>query len=402
MIERGPRKSGLVVTLLALLVATPAAGQSLFATRGLGIPLAAVDARARALGSIGIGLAGLSTSLANPAETAGLTRSGVTAALQPSSGTAEIDGATGDIAGARFPLAHIMFPLSSRVVSSIGYGSVYEQSWAIRSEHAEIIGGQPIDVTDLIDSSGGLAEVGIGLAWAATPSLALGVTGGIYTGNLRRTVTRTFPDSLTDLEPFRQELSWEYRAPFVRAGFRFDPAPIVRLGAAVTWGGDLDVDADAGEGDDEKAAMPLRLAAGISGFLADDLMLALAAERSVQDEGAVFGAGRSSPSLVRSTWRVGGGVEWGGLGSGARSWPIRLGATWAQLPFHGTGETPAEERSYTGGVGFRLAGDPSNPQAVLDATLERGERTGFESDDRPAGLRERFWRFTISLSLFGR
>lgn len=393
--------NGLAIALLALIVASPGAGQSLFATRGLGIPLAAVDARARALGGIGIGLPGLSTSLGNPAEAAGLTRSGVTVALQPSSGTAEIDGETGDIAGARFPLARILFPLSSRVVASAGYGAVYEQSWAVRSEGTEIVGGEAIDVVDLLDSNGGLAEVGVGLSWSVAPTVAVGVTGGIYTGNLRRTVTRTFPDTLVDLQPFRQAYSWQYRAPFVRAGVRLDPLPLVRIGAAVTWAGDLEVNGASVEAGDATTAMPLRITGGASAFLATDLMLSVGAERNIQDEGAVFGSSETA-SFGRSTWRVGGGVEWGGFGSGARTWPVRLGGSWAQLPFYGTGESPAEETSYTAGIGFRLAGDPSNPQAVLDGTLERGTRNGLQSTRNPAGLEERFWRFTVSLSLFGR
>lgn len=395
--------SAATIAVLALLCTAGASdAQSLFATRGLGLPVAAVDARARALGGIGIGIAGLSTSLSNPADIAGITRSGVTAALQPSSGTVLLGGEEADLDGARFPLARILFPLGSRLVMTVGYGGAYEQSFGIRTEGTELIGGEPYDVTDETLANGGLSELGVGFAWTASSRLAIGVSGGLYAGNQRRTVTRTFADSLVDLDPFADEFQWEYRAPFVRVGARWDPLPLIRLGASFTTAADLDVEGDTERSPDATASLPTRIAVGGSGFLSPDLMLAVGAERALQGgSGTVFENDPTS-AQARDTWRVGGGLEFGGFGSGARTWPIRVGASWSQLPYYASGESPAEEWSVSGGVGFRLAGNPSDPQALLDATVERGTRSGLESTLNPDGLEERYWRLTVSLSLFGR
>lgn len=399
--RRYPLRAALLAAV-TLAVAMPAAAQSLFATRGLGLPVSAVDARARALGGIGIGIAGLSTSLVNPADLAGLTRTGVTAALQPSSGTARIAGEEGELDGARFPLARIVFPLSGRVVMTVGYGGVYEQSFGIRTEGTELVGGEMLEVVDEVLSNGGLSELGAGLAWSAGSRLSLGIAGGIYAGNQRRTVTRTFADTTLDLDSFNDEYRYEYRAPFARVGVRWDPNSILRLGASVTVASDLDIEGGTDGSVDESAPLPTRVAFGGSGFLASNLMLAVGAERAIQGGSGVLFEGDPESARVRDTWRVGGGLEFGGLGSGARSWPLRVGGSWAQLPFFGPGEEPAEEWSITGGIGFRLAGDPSDPQAVLDATIERGTRTGLRTTLHPDGLEERFWRLTVSLSLFGR
>lgn len=391
------------VLLPVVLLVTPAAAhaQSLFATRGLGLPVAAVDARARALGGIGTGFAGLSTSLANPADIADLTRNGVTAALQPSSGTASLGDEESPLDGARFPLARILFPLGPRLVSSIGYGGVFEQSFGVRTEGTTTVGDETYGVIDEVRANGGLSEVGIGLAWSATPRLALGVSGGLYAGNQRRIVVRTFSDSV-DLEPFTDNFRWDYRAPYVRVGARWDPATLIRIAASATVVGDLNVDGETDNAPDATASMPTRFTFGASGFLSPELMLAVGAEHAMQGgSGRVF-EGDPLSAVARDTWRVGGGLEFGGIGSGARTWPIRLGAAWAQLPYHAADETPAEELSFSGGIGFRLAGDPSDPQAVLDATIERGNRSGLDSTRNPGGLEERFWRFTVSLSLFGR
>ncbi len=388
--------------LLGFAASSAAEAQSLFATRGLGMPVAAVDARGRALGGVGIGIAGLSTSLINPADVAGISRSGVTAALQPTSGSIDVDGEQGDLGGARFPLARVLFPLSSRLVATIGYGGVLEQSFGVRSEGVEVIGGDTVAVTDEVESNGGLAEVGLGFAWLARPNLALGVSAGLYAGNQRRTAVRMFADTLSDFDPFREEFVWDYRAPFLRLGVRWDPAALVRLGASVTFADVLDVEGGNDRSPNAIAPLPLRVAFGASGFLSPELLLSVGAERVLQGgDGNVF-EGDAASAIARDTWRVGGGVEFGGLGSGASTWPLRLGASWAQFPYHGVDESPVTEWNAAAGIGFRLAGDPSDPLAVLDATIERGGRKGLESTRNPSGLQERYWRMTISLSLFGR
>ena len=60
--------------LLMLCSTLTASAQSLFATRGLGVPVSPVDARVAALGGMGVGLLGFHTSMVNPAELAGLSR----------------------------------------------------------------------------------------------------------------------------------------------------------------------------------------------------------------------------------------------------------------------------------------------------------------------------------------
>jgi len=90
-----------LVAALAIAIALPSAAraQSLFSTQGLGVPIEGYDARARALGVNGVGLAGLSNTMLNPADAAGTLRRGVSATFQPWSGTARLNGEQGDVAG---------------------------------------------------------------------------------------------------------------------------------------------------------------------------------------------------------------------------------------------------------------------------------------------------------------
>ncbi|MGH7501211.1 MAG: hypothetical protein ACREL7_05570 [Longimicrobiales bacterium] len=395
-------RTAVLAAVLGLTMAAPAMAQSLFATRGMGLPVAPVDGRTRALGSIGTGLLGLNTSLVNPADIAGFLRRGVAASLQPSSSTTEIDGSRGDLGGARFPMVRLMYPFSSRLTASIGYGGILEQSWAVQIEGRELIGGDSVEVRDVIESLGGLSQLSISLGYMVTPSFALGVSGGLYTGNLDRRLSRSFPDSAAGLNPFATNLRWNYRGPFATVGARLDLAGTARLGASATWNGTLDVEGVAGVARDDETKLPLRLNAGASALLSSLWMVAAGAEwaGSGSSPERVFD-GSDALSERRNTWKFGGGLEYAGIATSTRTFPLRLGASWAQLPYYNTGEAPATEWSGALGIGLRLAEDDAGPLAVGDITIERGNRYGLETTDRPGGLTESFWRFTFSLSLFG-
>jgi hypothetical protein len=386
--------------LLAVVPAT-ASGQSLFATRGMGLPLAPVDARARALGGMGIGLLGLSTSLVNPAELAGLTRRGIVAVLQSGSAAPSVAGEKGDIDAARFPLVRLIFPFG-RVVTSLGYGSSLEQSWGIQRSGRDLVGSDSIDVLDVVESTGGLSRIVLAAGIPLSPTFAVGAEIGLHAGVLDRSIRRSFPDTASTLNPFETRYRWGYEGPVATLGARWDPRSGVRLGAAVTLSGHVDVEGRTPESRDDRFRPPLRVAAGGSAWLSSLWLATAAVEWSGRggDAETVFGSS-DAIGVRRDAWHVGGGLEYHGVRSGQRSIPFRLGASYLQLPFYDLGEEPASEWAGTLGTGFRLAGDEANPLAVADLAFERGRRSGLSSAALPDGLRESYWRFTVTLSLFG-
>lgn len=388
------------VATLLLLIAGPGSAQSLFSTRGLGVPAPAVDARAAALGGIGVGLIGFHTSLVNPAEVAGITRRGVSAALQPVSSTSRMDGEEDHTSGTRFPLMRVLYPLGDRTVASIAYGSYLEQSWAIVSESVVVLDGRSIGVTDVNQSTGGIAQLRVGAAYSVSPTFAVGAAAGLLTGNVERIALRRFTgDTIMDagapgtLRDFEERLRWNYLAPMGAVGIRWDLAGRFRVGASAMVGGKVEADAREGEAEDRTYDAPLELAAGASARLSP-LFLANA--------GGIWSRlpGTDAETVSRETMRVGAGLEYQGVRSGLRTYPVRIGARWAQLPYHLADETAPTEWAAGLGVGFRL-GDPANPAAVADIGVERGARNGLASNAVPDGLREQHWRFTFSLSLFG-
>jgi hypothetical protein len=164
-------RTRLLAALLIAAGASPAAGQSLFAARGLGLPMPAVDARARGLGGVGVGLLGLNTSFVNPAEVAGLAQRGVSAVLQPMSGSAQLGGEEDGIDGTRFPMVRILFPVSSRTILTVGYGAELEQSWAVATDGFERLGADSIGTRDVIRSTGGMRATSSVASRAPSPTL---------------------------------------------------------------------------------------------------------------------------------------------------------------------------------------------------------------------------------------
>jgi hypothetical protein len=389
-------RCSLTVVLLSAVVApaSPAAAQSLFGTRGLGVLVPPIDARAAALGGIGVGLIGFHTSLTNPAEIAGVTRRGVSAVLQPVSTTAEFDGAEDNLSATRFPVLRIIYPFSPRLVASLAYGSYLEQSWQVITETEQVVGDQTVTVRDLVGSTGGAAQLRFGMAYMLTPSFAVGGAAGLITGNVERFAARGFVDDTTGtLRGFEERVRWNYNAPIAAVGARWDIGTVGRIAASAMVGGNIDTDVREGTAEAQSYGSPVELATGASMRLTPLL---------TGNAGLVWSRPptiETGPTQSRDVLRVGAGVEYQGVRSGARVYPVRLGARWAQLPYYLEGEEPPTEQSVGMGLGF-LLGDPGNPAALADLGIERASRSGLEGNGN-GGLSERSWRFTFSLSLFG-
>jgi hypothetical protein len=287
----------------------------------------------------------------------------------------------------------IIYPVSERLVASLGYGSFLEQSWGVRTESEQVFDGQTVTVTDVLRSNGGIAQVRLGAAYSVTPTFSVGAAAGLLTGNLERIAGRGFTgDTTGTLRPFEQRLRWTYMAPIAVVGMRWDVAGRARISASAMTGGNLEAEGVAGNAEDRSYGAPLELAAGASAQVSSLL---------VANAGTVWTRAPSTEGTTVSAeyLRVGGGLEYSGVRSGVRTYPVRLGARWEQLPYHLEGETQPTEFAAGVGIGFRL-GDPSNPAALADFALERGQRSGL-GGGAVSTVDESLWRFTFSLSLFG-
>jgi hypothetical protein len=392
-------------TLAAILVAASAgglAGQSLTAARGLGYPIVPTDARSEALGGLGIGLMGLAVPLTNPAASAGVDRRGVVVTAAATNRRSTLGDVTGRTGATRFPLIRILFPVGGVVLSG-GYGTFLDQSWSVIREGSESTGSGSFSYRDVVESRGGIGQAYLGAAAPIGNRLALGVAVGRYTGSQDVNISRVFDTtSIGLLQPYSETRRFRYGGPMAQIGFRWDPLDIMRVGGSVTWSGTLEADSLNGPVPSQDFDLPIQVAGGASAYLSPGLLAAVSGRWSGWSVTDPTG-GLADPDADltgRDTWELGGGLELDNPQSRAiRTFPVRLGFQYRQLPFTFVSDAPREWLASLG-LGMRMGTNVETPLARVDLTIQRGARTANGSASIPA-LNEVVWRFALSVSLFG-
>lgn len=238
------RKGGLVGAsmLLALLFLVPgfpapALGQSLLAAEGLGLLVEPLDARARSLGSIGVGLTGSHLLGRDPTASAQAALSTATVTFQ-TSGTTLTDGGTAR--HTRFPAISASYPYAGNVFS-VYLGSFLDQEFEIRSEETLQIGGQPVDARNRFTSTGSVGRASLGWSRVVRDVLALGLTVGSYVGTTERRFSLLLDteDVGLGVEPFEIGSRLSASGLVVEAGASWNPDPLVRVSGAVSWSDEL-------------------------------------------------------------------------------------------------------------------------------------------------------------------
>jgi hypothetical protein len=389
--------------LTVLLVAGSAAhAQSLTSVRGPGHPVTATDARTMALDGLGIGLHGFAATFANPAAVAMARRRGAVVVLENVERTVRFGGESDNIGTTRFPLINVVFPARG-VVFTGGYGSYLDQSWALVREGEQPLGDATVEYFDVMESVGGVGRLQFGAAVPIGETLGVGATVGLHMGGQRVDYSRQFDTRLdSPIEPYIESMSWRYRGPVAQVGAVWNPSDILRLGGSVTWAGTLVGDSVEGRSPRRELDLPLQVAGGASGFLVPGLLASMSARWSgwsVTEAGAIgVHTGDFAPSS-RDTWEVGGGMEWARARPGVRrTYPLRIGAQYRQLPFGFIDEAPAEWL-VGGGTGL-VIGDPVSPLGLVDLTVQRGSRTA-AGPAAVGSFTENMWRIALSVSLFG-
>lgn len=393
-----------MLALVAVVAGTDAvAAQSLTSARGPGYVLIPTDGRTSVMGGLGLGLKGFSASLTNPAAVAFGTRRGGIVSVEAVERNVRLGDDESDVGTTRFPLIRIVFPVRGAVLT-VGYGGYLDQSWGLIREGEEVFEGTSVGFTDIMRSDGGVGQFQVGAAFPIGENLGVGAALGLLTGQQQVRFRRRFDTALEGvLDAYTEDLSWRYRAPMVQAGVRWEPMDELQVGGSVTWAGTLVGEGTVGRSARRELDLPLQVAAGASGFLVPGLLAAVSGRWSgwsVTDPDAIGLPGDGPAQAARDTWELGGGLEWDPARPAARrSYPVRVGIQYRQLPFPFADEAPTE-RFVGGGVGMRVGPDPGNPLAMIDLAVHRGTRTA-AGNATIGDLTERMWRFTLSMSLFG-
>lgn len=370
--------------------ASPAVAQSLLARQGLGHVIDAVDARARGLGGVGLGLSGINLSLVNPASVAGVPAPAFLVGFQFDRIDASVGAQAAEGQLPRFPVIHAALPLGERWAVSVGYGAFLDQSWAVETQDSlPGLRGQQTLVSDRFASRGGVSRLRAGVARTFGERFAAGLAVDVFTGSVQDSAVRVFPDTLTGLFLGEAVSVAErgYGGVGFAAGVRWSPSEALGLAAAVSGGGRLRAESGTG---DRSYALPLSASLGASGRVAQRTLVAASTSwtgwmKTAED--------LAQPVESRNVWSASAGVEHELEGRDERGFPLRLGGRYATLPFAWTGSSFASERALTGGLGARLAGGA----ARVDFGVERGWR-----DAGASVFEEDFWRLSASLTVLGR
>jgi hypothetical protein len=377
---------------LTMVLGAPLAAQSLFSSAGLGLPLEPVDARARALGNLGLGLSGGALLPSDPAAAARLQLPTGMLVAQPSWADASNGTETSYFHGTRFPLISAAYPFGGGMIS-VHVASLMDQDFRGSREGTVTLSGAPVVTRDLFEQEGAISSINVGFARMITGETAVGLTVGRYTGTVDRTLVRTVVPGAGEsvVLPFVSAGSWTYAGYLVTGGVATRLIDVVDLSASATWSTSLDADpSETTTGGSGSFDMPLQLRLGASAALSPGLTLSASAARAdwsglADDLGTGSGA--------RAIMAFGVGLELSQARLLGREAPLRLGFRRSDLPFSVNSEN-ATERIFSGGFGLALNQSGEFLLASLDLGLERGLRS-------EGAFSENFWRATLSLRLAG-
>jgi len=360
------------LALAALFAPLPVTAQSLLSAGGLGIPIEPLDARARAIGGVEVGLFGPAVRPTDPTAAVDLGLPSASLTMAGSWIDVRGDGGEPNAAGTRFPALGLSYPVRSWGTATLTYGSVLEQRWEVSHVQTLPIGETTARVTDRFQSDGGIAALRLGFARRMSSGLALGASVGTYTGDLTRSLRRSFDTGEAGLVIDDTEVGgfWQYSGLNATVGAMVDVGDVLRVGANVSFSGDLKADPSedtAGAG--ARYALPPQLRVGASGVLSPGLVAS--AGVTYADWTDVGAALQDESGQAAVT--VGGGLEWTRANLFGRRSPFQVGYRRSTLPFTFGGER-AVENVFSGGVGLDFIQDQGMTLAGVALALERGSR----------------------------
>lgn len=377
------RISVLVALLAPAVAVTPAAAQSQFGVRGLGVPIRPLSARATASGGA-FGLFDAESAL-NPASFALMPR--VNAGLQINQiwNSAENPQGSASTRTTRYPGFFVTTPIGgTRLVLGLSASGYTDRNFALVSRDSIVLRDVPVEVIDTITSLGGIGDLRAAVAWRPSDRVQAGLGLHVLMGSNRITSHRVFSDSSYIGASERNTLS--YLGLGISAGAMVRPLRNVVLGGMVRFDDRLRVDRDTVRlGNTE---LPMTVSGGV--LLRATRRLEVAGSVayrnwSVANADLVGLGGVGSTNVTE--WSVGLEYLTDTVRTGRR--PIRLGLYRTGLPFAIERGVAITETGLSGGTSQDLAGG----RVRLDLTLSRIWRRG------GPGFSERATQLSLGVAL---
>ena len=380
------------LTLALVCCAASVSGQSIFNSAGVGLPVEALDGRARALGSFGIGLPGASLLPADPGGAGRLLFPTGVFSAQPTWAEYTEDGSSEirDSQGGRFPLIGMAYPVFGGT-ATIQLTSFLDQNFSGERPVIVDLGGVPAEAADYFRQDGSVSTILFGYGRYILPNTSLGLNIGRYAGTVERRLARDFGDTTGsgDVADYETRGLWSYSGEVISAGLSSDLSSLIRVAASATWSSGLGAQAiEQTTGVNRSFSIPLQLMVGASVRLSPGLIVvasATSADWSQIEKDLVSGA------KARATRGFGVGLELSQARVLGKEAPLRVGYRSTQLPFT-LRSGVVQERIFSGGLALTLNETDGVVLATTDLAVERGQRSG-------GSITEDFWRGTVSVRL---
>lgn len=363
---------------LMALPATIAGAQGTIAAQGFGYPPGQLSTRALSTGGA-LGEVDPRSPL-NPAALAIGPAAQVYAQYDPELRNQTGPGGSAHSVVARFPNVGAVIPLGGRLVAGLGVTTLTDRSWATTSTRSEVLGPDTVSATESLRSEGGISDVRLALAYAASQRLRVGAAVHAYTGSDRVTSNQVFSDTLR-FHGVSQVSNASFSGRAVSAGVEFDLLP--RLGLALDVRKGFGIRMYAGDSVITHATVPDRYAGSISFQGIPGTVVSI---RAARERWSSLTPLSTTGSRAVDVTDYGAGLESRGPRFGSSAMLVRAGVRSRTLPFPAAGST-VRETSFGGGIGIPVAYD----HVTLDLAAMRNSRTGVR------GVSESGYTFSVGL-----
>jgi hypothetical protein len=357
--------------LAGVIVALPLslAAQGNVSTQGFGFPPGQLSTRAE--GSAGAFGEFDAQSPINPASIASDRSVQLHFQYDPEFRTVSVDGVHEGSTTSRFPLAMVSGPLWGGGAIAVSWSSLLDRTFQVnQTSYLPSYNGYDTrdTVTSSIQSSGGINDLRLTLAWAFGSWLAVGGGADLFTGQNQLLQQVTVEDTIANQyaeSQFKNFLS--YNGVGASGGVTVRPVKWLGLAGSFRYGGGISIR----EGDSTQIAHGLVPGRAGAAILFNPLQGLLIAGRVDWEQWSRLTELGDDALQARdgTGWSIGTDIEGPKIGTN-RYITLRFGAGNRPLPYVLSG-TEIRETDISGGLGFPLLGGKS----ILDVSLMHAART---------------------------
>ena len=371
-----------VIRLCALTIALPlgtAAAQGTLSTQGLGYPPGHLSTPARTMGGSTGEVDPLSAL--NPAALGLIRNPIIYMQAEPEFRTLTIGSESQRTSVSRFPLFVGAMGMGSRWSAGISASTLFDRTWATVTRDTQVVGTDTLgsDVTQRSDGS--VADLRVGVAFATTAWLRLGISGHVYSGRDLMQTARLYDDTARFTSD-TQTTVLSFGGNAVTLGAHAFWPRIAALGLTYRKGGSLDAYDQGDRIATATAPDHFGLSAVYLGVRGASFAVRVASDdwSNVRD--------LSNTLKVHSGLDVGVGADVIGPRFAGNAMNLRAGGRWRTLPFSSDGNA-VKESTWSGGFAIPFAGG----RAEVNLGALRSNRS---SD---SGIREEAWTFSTGFAV---